>query len=138
MVDLNAQLGYPTQLHELLPRLNLLLQNPAAVVLVAEEDGQLLGWTTAEIQATLESDPRAVLNGLIVREGHRSKGIGAQLVRALADWAREQGVDRLRVRTNVARLETHRFYEKNGFKLTKEQRIYELALRPKAGEQVEP
>jgi hypothetical protein len=47
---------------------------------------------------------------------------------AAEDWARNQGLDRLRVRTRASRKEAHAFYEGRGFNLTKEQRVYDRKI----------
>jgi len=52
--------------------------------------------------------------------------VGGALVRGARAWAKEKGLSRLRVRTRVEREAAASFYERAGFCLTKQQRVYEL------------
>jgi hypothetical protein len=49
-------------------------------------------------------------------------------VRAAREWAAARGLARLRVRTNVLRAESPRFYAALGFRETKQQRLFTLEL----------
>jgi GNAT superfamily N-acetyltransferase len=61
----------------------------------------------------------------VVDESMRGEGIGSALVAYAREWARDNGCARLRVTTNVTRLDTHQFYERRGFRLSKTQKVYE-------------
>jgi len=51
----------------------------------------------------LEAKPRAEILGLVVDAAARQRGVGAALVDAAEQWARDHGFDELIVRSNVAR-----------------------------------
>lgn len=70
---------------------------------------------------TLESDPAAEIAGLVVDEKFRGAGIGARLVAQAETWAAGEGYGLLRVRSNVHRDLARRFYEREGFRVTKSQ-----------------
>ncbi|MBS1239687.1 MAG: Aminoglycoside N(6)-acetyltransferase type 1, partial [Proteobacteria bacterium] len=55
---------------------------------------------------------------MVVEEGLRSQGIGAELVRAAEDWLKAQGCGMIEVTSNLKRTEAHRFYERLGFERT--------------------
>ena len=83
VADLTTQLGYPTSPTETTERISVLLARPDDhSVLVAEEDGRAVGWVHVAIYTSLESGRVATIGGLVVDEGHRSGGIGAQLLAA--------------------------------------------------------
>jgi len=126
LARLAGELGYPSTADEILARLAALPDGDE--VLVAENDGTLDAWVHLCIVVSLESAAFAQIRGLVVTEAKRSTGIGAQLIRAAEEWARTRGVARLRVRTNMTRKRTHVFYERCGFGLKKEQRVYEKQL----------
>jgi len=57
--------------------------------------------------------------GLVVTAAERGAGIGARLIAEAEAWARAQGVGSVRVRSNVTRERTHRFYLRAGYAITK-------------------
>ena len=63
----------------------------------------------------LESGEGRDIGGLVVDDGHRSAGIGAELLAAAEAWARESGATKMVVRSRVARERAHRFYEREGY-----------------------
>ena len=125
LADLTTQLGYPTASTELAERLSPLLETTHHSVLVATgEDDRPVGWIHVTIDVGLEHAPTASVHGLVVDEGHRSDGIGAALLAAGERWALERGLDRMVVRSRVARERAHRFYEREGYSLEKTSRVY--------------
>jgi len=89
-------------------------------LLVAEEEGAIVGVLAASWQRAIHVPGRyATIQDLWVDREWRSRGIGAELVAALAARAREQGVFRLEVglpRGDFPALEqTEAFYRGAGF-----------------------
>jgi GNAT superfamily N-acetyltransferase len=120
VADLTTQLGYPTGADETARRLAKLDERPDDhAALVAEQDGRVVGWVHVTVYSSLESGRVANLGGLVVDEAHRSGGIGAQLLAVAEAWARDHGVDRMVVRTRIARERAHRFYRREGYALVK-------------------
>lgn len=78
--------------------------------------------------ASLESELFAEIRGLVVTHSERRRGVGSQLVGAAEAWSRRHSCPRLRVRSNVVRSETRRFYEKRGFVVTKMQNVFDKPL----------
>ena len=60
--------------------------------------------------------------------GMLDKGIGADLVAAAQKWLQARGIGSLRVRCNAVRDRAHRFYERLGFRLTKSQKVFDIAV----------
>jgi GNAT superfamily N-acetyltransferase len=121
LADLTTQLGYPSSSQEVAARLRDLTARPENAVLVAEEDGRAVGWIHVSALYSLEMDPCAQIQGLVVDASRRGGGIGAALVEAAAEWAAGHGFRTLRVRSNTVRERTHAFYERLGFARTKTQ-----------------
>ena len=65
---------------------------------------------------------------LVVDESYRGKGIGKKLIDTAADWLKQKGEKTLRIRCNVIRDETHKFYEHLGFIEKKKQKIFEKSI----------
>jgi GNAT superfamily N-acetyltransferase len=112
------QLGYPTALEAVTPRLERL----AVVgdrVLVADDEGQVVGLGHLQVSPTLERErPAARIGALIVDETHRGQGVGRALVQALEDEARLRGCGLLFLTTGAQRDDAHTFYERVGFEQT--------------------
>ena len=126
---LATQLGYPSSAAEVRVRLEVLVGDEDHAVLVAESaPGEVIAWAQGSVVRTVESEPRAELAGLVVDESRRGTGVGALLVAAVSEWARAKGLARLRVRTNVVRERTHRFYLARGFVEAKRQLVFEKDL----------
>lgn len=129
LAELTTQLGYPStaaQLRQRLRQISLASQN---AVLVAEtKEAGIVGWLHVSKQALLESDVRAEVNGLVVKEGHRSLGAGARLLAAAESWARKHGCKSMSVRSNVIRERAHLFYERNGYEHYKTQKSFRKPL----------
>jgi GNAT superfamily N-acetyltransferase len=69
---------------------------PYAEVLLAEEAGAVVGYALFfPIYSTFRGEPTLYLEDLFVRPGHRGKGHGKALLRALAALAVERGCPRL-------------------------------------------
>jgi GNAT superfamily N-acetyltransferase len=95
---------------------------PSHHVLVAEEDGRLLGSVTVIVKPNLtyRGTPFALIENVVVTEAARGQGVGALLIRAAIEIAREAGCYRVSLTSNKRRGEAHRFYERLGFKATHE------------------
>jgi len=125
---LAGELGYATTPEEMQPRLDELLIADTEVVFVAVDGGAVIGWVQAGVTMSLESGDFAEIRGLVVAETHRSRGAGARLVTAAEEWAASRGLVRIRVRSNVIRERTHRFYERLGYAIRKSQKAFEKAI----------
>jgi GNAT superfamily N-acetyltransferase len=129
LAALAGELGYPATPELVEARLAAILAGPGHAVLVAESiPGEVVGWIHVFGARRVESEPFAELGGLVVREGHRGRGIGRRLVEAARRWAAVRGFSTLRVRTSVVREEAHRFYRGLGFELAKRQSVFSRAL----------
>jgi GNAT superfamily N-acetyltransferase len=129
VADLVTQLGYPTDPSAAVVRIRDIVNRAghAALVAVGPDDGPI-GWIHVERAWSLAEDGQVVIAGLVVDEAHRSGGVGSELVAAAEAWAREQGLEQIAVRTRTTRHGAHRFYEREGFHLVKESRVYARRL----------
>lgn len=124
LARLAGQLGYPVDPHVMAARLMNLLTDPRQWIRVADADGCLAGWITAERRLSLESGARVEITGLVVDGTKRRGGVGRTLVAAAEAWAAEQGGGIVTVRSNVAREASHPFYESQGYLRQKSQHVY--------------
>jgi GNAT superfamily N-acetyltransferase len=88
---------------------------PGADLLLAFDGPTLVGLSSlyADIQS-IRFGRRCWLQDLVVSSNRRSEGIGAALIAASRDWAREHGCTHLELSSGAARTDAHRFYEREG------------------------
>ena len=130
---LNRQLGYATEITELVSRINKLSELQEHFVAVAEVDGTVVGWVQAEHRFSMETGDKAELVGLIVGAATRRSGVGRLLVQAAEAWATDRGLRSIIVRSNVIRPESHSFYRRIGYTQSKTQHVYAKPLQRKSG-----
>jgi GNAT superfamily N-acetyltransferase len=131
LAALSEQLGYPVALEAIRQRLAHVLGLATDVVLVAcDGSGVVIGWIHGSEQHLLEEEPRCEIMGLVVDRQRRRQGIGAHLIEALEQWARDRGLTGMSVRSNVVRVESHPFYEGRGYRRQKTQHVYRKPLIP--------
>ena len=129
LADLSDELGYPSDAAAVARRLRDLATQPGNAVLVAVSgEGEVAGWVHVFATHRVESDGFAEIGGLVVRETLRGEGIGRMLVEAAEAWAREAGFVEVRVRSNVVREATHRFYDHLGYATTKQQQVFTKSI----------
>lgn len=121
---LSAELGYPADAAEIAQRLQVLLLNPLHCILVARQSSSLFGWIAAERRLSLESGESIEIVGLVVGQNARRMGVGKALVAGVEQWARDQNMCVVRVRSNVTRGESHPFYASLGYEKQKTQHAY--------------
>ena len=131
---LMTELGYPVEARAILPRLQALLVHPDHLVTVAAgPKDHLSGVIMAEHRALLLYGSQVEIMGLSVGADARRMGLGRALVKAVEDWARQFGSNKIVVRSNVVRPESHPFYEKIGYERKKTQHVYARPLGKHAG-----
>ena len=85
-------------------------------VLVAEMDGQVVGFLTLSFVSAL-SGLRALIDDLAVDPAYRRQGVGAALVEAAMQRADRRGATHLLVDTSRAGLAAQDFYQACGFEV---------------------
>ncbi|MBV8735290.1 MAG: GNAT family N-acetyltransferase [Solirubrobacterales bacterium] len=129
LLPLLHQLGYPTSGEEVSRRLARLIQAPSVGVLVAadHEGSEVIGLGTFQIIELLERPaPQCRITALVVRADHRRRGIGAALVEAIAEVARQRGCFRLELTTRPDRQEALPFYTALGFTVRPHRLVMDL------------
>lgn len=124
-----GQLGYRRTALEVETWIEGLGGGAAQTALVACIDDSVVGWIEVTIERRLQSAPFALIGGLVVVEGMRSRGIGRLLCQAAEEWARSCGVSKLRVTSRITRAEAHRFYLRDGYEAVKTSMVFEKNLR---------
>ncbi len=134
LARLCTELGYPSAEAQVRERLRRLDASHHGLFVAEARTGEargpasLRGVVDVHERVVLEEDPFAELIALVVAGDARGEGIGSALVAEAVRWARARALPKLWVRVSLWREGTPRFYESLGFRLYKEQRVFELTL----------
>jgi N-acetylglutamate synthase-like GNAT family acetyltransferase len=111
------QLGYDKSKEWLNTKLQIYLNSDIYEVLVAEDDGIIVGFITLTLQESFVFDKCMHVETLVIDEKIRGKGIGRELMIAAENFARDNSCDLIGLFTlNKRRKDgTHNFYEKMGY-----------------------
>jgi GNAT superfamily N-acetyltransferase len=91
--------------------------NKKTMVLVAEdEQGERLGFATVSHSTHFTGQRQAYIGELATLETAEGRGVGAALVAACEQWAREQGSTMLVLTTGAANIRALRFYHHLDFR----------------------
>lgn len=95
--------------------------NSDLVFLLAEEDGEVLGQAIGfrrgyKDHPVFNDVEWLEIDDISVREGHRSKGVGAALFEAMKTEAKAMGLNHIELTVWGFNANAHRFYEKMGMR----------------------
>ena len=90
-------------------------------VLVAVYNSEVVGYLHAQIYKTLYFEELINFLGLAVSKEYRNKKVGTRLVNEIENWAKENGIKKVRVNSGFSRNEAHEFYRSLGYNNEKEQ-----------------
>ena len=97
------------------------LQDPAVLVLVAERDGNVLGYTYAAVEGNdymALRGPAGVLHDIVVDPHHRREGVGRMLLDATLAWLDARGAPRVVLSTAERNEAAQRLFAAAGFRRT--------------------
>jgi GNAT superfamily N-acetyltransferase len=90
------------------------LRSPTSDALLAHaSDGTPVGLATVYIDVlSIRQGRRCWVEEMVVSPPYRSRGVGAELLRAADEWARQKGCSHLELHSGLGRKDAHRFYLK--------------------------
>lgn len=104
------------------------LDHSREAVFVAEIDNTVVGYIHAEVYNLLYFESMVNILGIAVSSDCRGQGIGKSLLKQVEDWAKEIGINSIRLNSGISRKEAHAFYRAMGFDSEKEQICFNKAL----------
>lgn len=113
-------LGYECDVELVKSRLENLDPNNECVF-IAEVNSKVVGYVHIIIFNTLYYRSMANIQGMVVAKEHQRKGYGKELMNAAENWAREKGIEMIRLNSGFIRPEAHQFYRAIGYNNEKEQ-----------------
>ena len=127
VAELLAQLDYPFEAEAVASALAEVLADPAHVALVAEEDGEVVGFVNANFRPQLHHlAPVGTIDELVVDADRRGRRIGERLVEVVLTEARQRGADVVEVMTHERRERARAFYRRCGFEATSIKLVHPL------------
>jgi GNAT superfamily N-acetyltransferase len=122
------QLGYPGELKQIEERFFLLSQLHHHHLCKYKQDGKILGWMHLEKVNDLIEETKLEVKALVVDQNSRGKGVGHALIEYAKKWGNAEGMDTIYLSCNILRDQTHKFYKREGFSLSKTSHFFELKL----------
>jgi N-acetylglutamate synthase-like GNAT family acetyltransferase len=128
ITKLSNQLGYETTNEKIQKRLADISNNDDNCIFVIVDNENIIGWIHGFHSLRVESDSFIEIGGLVVDENYRRKGLGKMLIKKIIEWSHFKKSNKIKVRCNTLRKETHAFYNNIGFIEIKEQKIFDMKL----------
>ncbi len=97
------------------------LNEPNIVILVAERDGEVIGYTYVGVEGTDYMSlrgPAGVLYDIVVDPAHRRQGVGRMLLDATLDALKARGAPRAVLSTAERNASAQRLFDRAGFRRT--------------------
>jgi len=96
--------------------LRKMADNDAYQVLLAEDEGQVVGLLSLSFRHTLfHLAPSALIDELVVEQGHRGRGVGQRLMAEAIERCRAAGCCEVEVSTERSNEAAQEFYRQHGF-----------------------
>ncbi len=107
------------------------LDNPDIVILVAERDGKVIGYTYAGVEGTdymALRGPAGALYDIVVDPAHRGQGVGRMLLDATIAALKTRGAPRAVLSTAERNAVAQHLFERSGFRRTMIEMTRELDI----------
>src|SRR5262245_34629464 len=101
----------------------------SATVLVAEVDGQVVGFAYMEYEPVLYAELAtkvAWLHDIYVEADSRNTGAGRELIKAARNAAKEGGAEKVLLSVSLRNTNAQEFFERNGFRTTMLEMMLEI------------
>lgn len=96
--------------------LQKMADSDAYQVLLAEDEGQIVGLLSLSFRHTLfHPAPSALIDEMVVEQGHRRRGVGHQLMAEAIERCRAAGCCEIEVSTERSNEVAQAFYRQHGF-----------------------
>lgn len=115
-----AQLEYSPSFDDVVNQLPRLLIHPDYEVLVIQHETQVVGWMTLLKRFRIEDTAFLQVAAVVTEERFRGQGFGKELMEYSKTRAKELSLPFVGLYSSKRRTATHDFYEKIGFKKSKE------------------
>ena len=97
------------------------LDSNREAVFVAVVDEKTVGFVHCEIYNTLYFETLVNIQGLAVSSEYRRMGFGRELMNSAEEWAKQKGINKIRLNSGWNRKDAHTFYRNLGYGDEKQQ-----------------
>jgi ribosomal protein S18 acetylase RimI-like enzyme len=97
------------------------LEEPNVIILVAEQDGEVIGYTYSGVEGNdymALRGPAGVVYDIVVDPAHRKQGVGQMLLGATVDALKARGSPRVVLSTAERNASAQRLFDRAGFRRT--------------------
>ncbi len=97
------------------------LDEPTIIILVAERDGQVIGYSYSGVEGNDYMSlrgPAGVLYDIVVDPGHRQQGVGRMLLNASLEALKARGAPRVVLSTAERNAPAQHLFDRAGFRRT--------------------
>jgi ribosomal protein S18 acetylase RimI-like enzyme len=97
------------------------LEEPNVIILVAEQDGEVIGYTYSGVEGNdymALRGPAGVVYDIVVDPAHRKQGVGQLLLGATLDALKARGSPRVVLSTAERNASAQRLFDRSGFRRT--------------------
>lgn len=116
IADLLGELGYPNEASFVEGRLQLVAGSAGDRVLVAERDGEVLGFVSLHLMPLFHQEGDLCrITAVAVSGSARRQGVGRRLVGAAEEFADANGAIRVEITSGEHRPVAHAFYRQVGY-----------------------
>jgi ribosomal protein S18 acetylase RimI-like enzyme len=108
------------------------LDEPNIVILVAERDGEVIGYTYSGVEGTdymALRGPAGVMYDIVVDSAHRKQGVGRMLIDATLEALKARGAPRVVLSTAERNAAAQRLFDRAGFRRTMIEMTRELGAK---------
>jgi GNAT superfamily N-acetyltransferase len=112
-----GQLGYAPDEPEFRRRFDGVRATAGHRIIVAEENGAVVGVLHVFERPALDKGSEAVVQALVVDDTVRSRGVGEALMHEAETWAAGRGLPATSLYTSITRDRAHAFYERLGYRI---------------------
>ncbi len=106
-----------------------IIRNPDYAILVAREGDGMVGYSLTARCHYLGHAPFVEVVQLLTAEGNRSRGVGRSLMERIEEDAKREGIQVVKLSTQVHRSRAQVFYESIGYRYYKISKFYEKWLQ---------
>ena len=100
------------------------LDESREAVFVAETDNRIAGFIHVEKYKLLYGEKMVNVLGLAVARNYQRCGFGKELLKEAEQWARDNGINMMRLNSRMNRTEAHKFYRAMNFLDEKDQKRF--------------